>query len=99
MCTYFDDLNLGAGYESALAEGLVTREEASLVRPFHAKADAYKPQGDEYDHEAILADPAWQEVVASAQAAWSSLTSALSDPEELALVTALEARTWQSPQS
>ena len=99
MCSYFNDRNLSGGYEWALAEGLVTQEEASLVRHFHATADAYKPKGDQYDHEAILADPAWQEVIAAAQAAWSSLKSVLSDPEELALVSALDTRTWQAPRA
>jgi hypothetical protein len=100
MCTYFDDLAINDGYESVLAEGLLTRKEASLVRHFHAKADAYEePEGDQYDEEAILADPAWQEVVAAAQAAWSSLKAVLSDPEELALVSALEAGTWKARQS
>ena len=47
-CTYFDGLAINDGYESVLAEGLLTRKEASLVRHFHAKADAYqKPEGDE----------------------------------------------------
>jgi hypothetical protein len=99
-CGYFDDLALGHGYGDAVEEGLVSLAEVALVLEFHAKADSYQPPaGDEHDHRAILDDPAWQVVVAAAQAAWTALTSTISDPGEAALVASLESRSWRAPGS
>jgi len=69
ICSYFDDANLGEenAYEKRLAEGDVGAEEVTAVAEFHSLAESYdSPSGDNYDHEAILRDEKWQEVVDAA---------------------------------
>ena len=73
----------GDSYAGAREHGLVTAEEAAAVEPFHATLDAYEaPRKDDYDHQAILADPKWGEVVASAKLAQSALLLLIHDPKE-----------------
>jgi hypothetical protein len=98
MCGYFDDLALEDGYDRRVAEGLLSEEETAVVAEFHAAARAYQPPRGDSDHEAILADPAWVSVVASAQRAWAALKPQLSDPEDLELVASLEAQSWRAPE-
>lgn len=97
MCGYFDDLGLEEGYERLVAQGLLSQEEASLIEEFHAMAGAYEPPSGRDDHDAILADPAWNLVVAAAQRAWAALTPRLSDRDEVQLVASLEAESWRAP--
>ena len=86
-CCYFDDLNLSdGGYEWALTEGLVSEEEVAAVADFHKIADAYESPTDDYDHEAILADPNWAETVAAAKRAQAALLSLIGDPHERRLL-------------
>ncbi len=80
---YFDDLALSYGYEAAFGRGLVSREECDLVKDLHAALDEHQaPNGDNYDHAAILSDPAWHRVVSLAEAARNSLMQTLKDPNE-----------------
>ena len=96
MCGYFDDLALEEGYQRRVAEGLLSEEEAAMVAEFHSQARAYEPPRGGSHHDAILADPAWASVVASAQRAWALLKPQLSDPEDVELVASLEARSWRA---
>ena len=83
---YFDDLGLSdGGYGSAVHQGLVSGAEAQAVANFHAKADAYNPN-DHCDHQAILNDPAWLEVVGAAKRAQAALASLIEDPRERGLL-------------
>jgi len=87
LCCYFDDLALSEGYETALADGLVSAEEVAAVAEFHTIADTYNsPKGD-YDQEAILADPKWAEVVAAAKHAQAGLLALIDDPKECSDLT------------
>ena len=89
MVCYFEGLAVfdgptvpGDSYAVAREQGLVTADEAAAVEP-HAKLDAYEAPGkDDYDHQAILADPKWVEVVAAAKSAQSALLPLIDDPEE-----------------
>jgi hypothetical protein len=86
VSSYFDDLGLSdGGYEWAMCEGLVSDAEVRAVADFHANAAAYAPV-DCYDHQAILVDPKWAEVVAEAQRAQSALSGLIADPHELRLL-------------
>lgn len=78
---YFDGLLLSdGGYAWALKEGLVTAEEATAVEDFHQLAKTYdSPGDDDGDHQAILADPKWADVVNAAKAAQTNLLTLLSD--------------------
>lgn len=88
MCCYFDDLALSdGGYSWALAEGYVSKEEHDAVAQFHEIADTYDaPANDDYDHVAILNDPAWEAVVHAAQVAQKQLAHLLVDPKEKAIL-------------
>ena len=87
MCRYFDDYALSFGYAKFIGDGLVSQDEANAVREFHAAADAYKaPGGDDYNHSAILSDPAWLHVVSLADTARLRLLTIIKDPSERELL-------------
>ncbi|MFC3068916.1 hypothetical protein [Phenylobacterium soli] len=86
MCCYFDDLSLDGedSYRIRLEEGLLTINEVAAVSPLHAMLLAYSaPAGDDYDHEAILSDPAWWAVAAEAKRTIERLRDLLREPEEV----------------
>jgi hypothetical protein len=63
--------------------GLLTEEEHAIMSSVYESVAAYEPPGGkEYDHEAILADPAWHAVVAKADAARRRLLELTDDPRE-----------------
>ena len=83
MCSYLDDLLHDRGYHWASNEGLITEEEVQTVAALHGLLDRHEaPQGDDYDNEKVLNDPAWHEVVKSAKEAQASLLAILNDPDE-----------------
>lgn len=88
---YFDDLAITdaeGGYRARIADGLLTADEAEAVEAFHGLFDRYKsPDGDDYNHEAILNDPAWHDVVAAAQSAKCALLAIIGDLDERQLLT------------
>lgn len=87
MCRYFDDFSLSLGYAGFVNDGLVTSAEAKAVEAFHKAAKAYRPPAeDDYNHNAILADPAWQHVVALADAARQALLTIIQEPAERAIL-------------
>lgn len=83
FCCYFDDLDLSDdGYARALDEGLVSEAEVAAVADFHNFTDTYESPTDDYDHQAILMDANWTEVVALAKRAQAALLSLIEDPDE-----------------
>jgi hypothetical protein len=87
FCCYFDDLGLSdSGYEWAVREGLLSESEVRAVARFHKIADAYDCPTDDYDHQAILEDPKWTEVVAAAKEAQAQLFRLIDDPHERRLL-------------
>lgn len=85
ITVYFDDLLLGetnGGYSARMAEGLLSEREADAASRLHLLLDDYKSPTDDYDHHAILADPAWHRVVATAQEAQAVLASLIAQPDE-----------------
>lgn len=87
FCSYFDDLDLSdGGYVSAENEGWVSSDEVAAVTSFHAIADAYESPTDDYDHQAVLSDPKWADVVAAAQHARIALLSLVTEPDERRLL-------------
>jgi hypothetical protein len=88
MCCYFDDLSLSdSGYQCALEEGLVSADEVAAVADFHATARAYESPTDVYDHQTVLDDPKWAEVVAAAKRAQAVLLALIDDPHERRLLS------------
>ena len=103
ICSYFDDLAVfddsvsGDAYATAREQGLVSAEEVAAVEAFHAILDAYEAPGkDDYDHEAILKDPKWGEVVAAARSAQSALLPLIHDPEERRALTEISVHAVQA---
>jgi hypothetical protein len=87
LSSYFDDLDLSdVGYECALKQGLLSEAEVAAVSSFHKTAGAYNSPANDYDHEAILADPKWAEVVAAAKRAQAELLDLIDDPHERQLL-------------
>ena len=87
FCCYFDDLNLSdGGYDWALSEGMVSADEVRAVAEFHRTADAYDSPTDDYDHQAILADSKWTDVVAAAKRAQDALSQLIDDANERRLL-------------
>jgi hypothetical protein len=85
MCSYFDDTFMGDedALQRRVGRGHLTEEEAVAVEQFHALADAYEsPGGDDYDDDAILADPKWHAVVDAAEQAKQRLLPLLKEPAE-----------------
>jgi hypothetical protein len=87
LCCYFDDLRLSdSGYQWAIKQRFVSEQEAVAVAAFHKIADAYNSPTDDYDHQAILADPKWKDVVAAAKQAQAELLRLLRDTHERRLL-------------
>ena len=83
MCCYFDDCSLSEGYETFVDQGFVSPAEAKAVLDFHQAASDYNaPNDDDYDHVAILDDPAWHRVIALAQVARERLLALVEKPDE-----------------
>jgi hypothetical protein len=83
MCSYFDDILRGDGYHWAIAEGLVTAEESSIVAPLHRLLEQHEAPGkNDYDNEAILNDPAWADITDTAKQVASQLAPVLTDQSE-----------------
>jgi len=78
---YFTDLLRGGSYETPIAEGFLSFEEAFVVAEFHLKFDQYKPV-DPYAFGQIIADPAWIEVTEAARRARQALLKLVTDSEE-----------------
>jgi hypothetical protein len=82
LCCYFNGLGLEDGYQRAVSGGLLTSGEAKAVAAFHSIFNAYCPPNGDYDHEAILADPKWNDVVLGAQQAQAALLDIIDDTDE-----------------
>jgi hypothetical protein len=90
MNCYFEDvpcLGQEEGYRTPLELGHLSEAEAACVAEFHALAVAYEKPCDPWDAAGILADPAWQRLVLSAQRAQRALLATLEDPDEIAILT------------
>jgi hypothetical protein len=90
MCSYFDDTLAGQGYDWTIADGLVTDQEAAAVTSLHHLLDNHKPPGgDQYDHERILNDQAWHEIIDEAKRSLRNLAALLNDPTEKAILSSV----------
>src|ERR1700735_4330343 len=83
MCTYFDDILYGEGYDWAIDQGLVTKEEVDTAAILHQLLAAHQPiDGNDYDNQRILNDPVWHQIVQEAKQVTAKLALLLSDPAE-----------------
>lgn len=84
MCCYFDDCNVArSGYEWCIEAGYLSRDEYECIKDFHNALYAYKePNDDSYDHEAIVNDQKWQDIVSLGKHSVEKLRQLITDPEE-----------------
>jgi hypothetical protein len=69
--------------QDALRQEGLSQTEYGLLRALdNAIIEHEPPNGDEYDHLAILADPAWQAVVVKAEVTRKELLLLVKDPIE-----------------
>ena len=82
MSCYFDDVLLHFPYNHYIEIGCVTLQEYEAIRGWHEALNNYQaPQNDNYNTEAILADPKWREIVKAGEQAKAELASLLTDEE------------------
>jgi hypothetical protein len=68
--------------KSAHEEGWLKETEYEILSELERAIDAYtSPGGKDYDHAAILADPAWRAVVAAAERAKQRLLMVVTDDD------------------
>ncbi len=82
LTVYFDEVVFSDGYEARIREGLLSASEVDAIDAFHSLIDAYPAPSNPVDHNAVLADPAWAEVVNAATRARENLLALIADPEE-----------------
>jgi hypothetical protein len=83
MASYFDDLPFGESYRFFLENAVISQAEYDCIIDFHGALDQYKePRGDHYDHESILEDGQWQQVVAKGAVAMKRLEALIVDEQE-----------------
>ena len=76
VCKYPDSAQLLDGVN----KGYLSPAEATVLQGFGEILSAHKsPNGNDYDHEAILSDPAWHAVARTANAALSQLEASNPD--------------------
>ncbi|HEY9113895.1 MAG TPA: hypothetical protein VIN10_04300, partial [Bacteroidales bacterium] len=83
ICSYFDDLGLEGDYEKLLEDGWIKREEFEIIEEWHKNLAKYdSPKNDDYNHEAILNDSKWLEILKIGEKAKSRLALILGDREK-----------------
>ncbi|TGM74392.1 hypothetical protein EHR01_10550 [Leptospira mtsangambouensis] len=87
MCCYFDDLGLREDdicLNELLLENYITRKELDAVKKLHQEAALYfPPNSDEYNHQNILNDPKWTEIINLANDTKSNLKNLIKNNLEL----------------
>ena len=82
MCIYFDDLLSDNDYEYFINTGWVTKQEYETIKDWHLALMRYKAtKENDYDHEAILNDINWTEIVMLGEKSKIKLITILSKSE------------------
>ena len=83
MCSYFDDLAIDENYKYQLDNSWITSQEFEIIKDWHEALDKYNsPKNDDYDHETILNDSKWLEILQSGVTIKSKLASTLNETEK-----------------
>ncbi len=91
MCCYFDDLANDDNYKTQLEEGWVSKQEFEVIKPWHEKLNNYgSPSNDDFDHEAILNDPKWLEILEIGKIVKNNLARILSKKERKFLIEEID---------
>ncbi|WP_320815153.1 hypothetical protein [Flavobacterium sp.] len=79
---YFDDLCLDDDYLDVLKSNWVSTEEFEILKNWHFKLKSYNPPNDDcYNHELILKDINWIELVESGKKVRVELLNFFTNPE------------------
>lgn len=88
ICRYFDDSGIDDNYGNALSKGWITPEEFNIIESWHNALASYTaPQDEDYNHQAILGDPRWLELVQKGRIRISILAETLDQRERAILTT------------
>ena len=80
---YFDDLVISENYEDEIKTGVVTKEEYETVKEWHNLIAEYKaPNNDNYNHEKILEDKIWVEILKIGEKAKRDLSGIINKMEK-----------------
>jgi hypothetical protein len=84
-CCYFDNV-LVHDYSHFIKESWITTKEFEIIENWHNKLTKYNsPNNDDYNHEAILSDLQWIEIVKTGALAKEELFQIIDDKEQLLL--------------
>ncbi|HPF92135.1 MAG TPA: hypothetical protein PLL57_15850 [Flavobacteriales bacterium] len=82
MNCYFGCFGIEGTYHRFIQDGVVSTAEYEIVKDWHQALSSYKaPKDDDYNHQAILNDPAWLALVAEGEAARRRLEELLTNDE------------------
>ena len=82
MCNYFNDLAIDENYKYQLDNNCITSQEFEIIKDWHAALDKYNsPKNDDYDHQAILNDSKWLEILKSGVTMKKKLAVRLNEKE------------------
>ena len=82
-CTYFDDLFLD---ENCLKLSWISDHEFNILKDWHKNLREYEaPKNNVYDHQAILKDSKWLDIVELGRKITNLLTNILTPNEEIIL--------------
>ena len=85
-CAYFDDLSIESHYETPLKEKWVTQIEVDIISDWHSALKSYSaPNNDDYNHQAIVQDLKWNEIIELGMEAKKKLSEVINN-EEIALL-------------
>ena len=80
---YFDDLVISENYDDEIKTGLVTKEEYETIKEWHNLIAEYKaPNNDNYNHEKILEDKIWVEILKIGEKAKRDLSGIINKTEK-----------------
>lgn len=91
MCSYFDDLVIDDNYKYPLDKNWVTNQEFEIIKDWHEALDKYdSPKNDDYDHEAVLNDSKWLEILQIGVNSKNKLAETLSETEKQILTEEID---------
>ncbi|MPM08933.1 hypothetical protein SDC9_55249 [bioreactor metagenome] len=82
MCCYFDDLAIEDNYKYPLENGWLAKQEFEIIKDWHESLGKYEsPNNNDYDHQAILSDSRWLDILQMGLAMKSKLEAILDENE------------------
>jgi hypothetical protein len=83
MCCYFDNLFSKYDYQYYIDNGWVSKHEYNIMKDWHEALDKYdSPANNDYDHNSILNDSKWLNIVKTGEIAKNALALTLNENEK-----------------